>query len=165
MSRWEIRTVPLDFTGRSPQRLSALEERPRHGRRQPAQGREASVVEQLGAAFGQGFDFLSTQQPREPPPQLTVEPIENPPHAVVFLLAQRLAQPPPEHGPQLVLHMEGEPVVYPVAVPAGHGEDVGACAVGVVDEHVEHRHAAQRRRVPVGQDEPPPVPVLTLLNV
>ena len=61
--------------------------------------------------------------------------------------------------------MEREPVVHPVTVTAGHGEDVGALAVGVVDEHVEDRHAAQRRRVLVGQDQPIPVLVLTLLNV
>ena len=70
--------------------------------------------------------------------------------AVALLLAQRLAQPSPQHGPQLVLHVEREPVVHPVPVTAGHGEDVGALAVGVVDDHVEHRHAAQRRRVLVG---------------
>lgn len=63
----------------------------------------------------------------------------------------------------LVRHMEGEPVVHPVAVPAGHGDDANALAVGVVDEHIEHRHAAQRRRVPVGQDKA--LPVLTLLTV
>lgn len=59
--------------------------------------------------------------------------------------------------------MEGQPVVHAVPVTAGHGEDVGAVAVGVVDDHVEHRHPAQRRRVLVGQDEA--LPVLALLNV
>lgn len=38
--------------------------------------------------------------------------------------------------------MEGQPVVHPVMVPAGHGKDMGALAVGVAEDHVEHRHAA-----------------------
>ena len=54
-------------------------------------------------------------------------------------------------------------MLHAVTVPAGHGEDVGAVAVGVVDDHVEHRHTTQRRRVLVGQDEA--LPVLTLLTV
>ncbi|MCV7595972.1 hypothetical protein M3B39_011400 [Micrococcus luteus] len=56
-------------------------------------------------------------------------------------------------------------MVHAVAGPAWHGEDVGALAVGVVDCHVEHRHVAQHSRVLAGQDQPIPVPVLTLLNV
>ena len=106
---------------------------------------------------------LGIQQLRQPPPQLTVEPVENPADAVGLLLAQRLAEPSPQHRAQLVRHMKRQPVVHPVTVPAGHGGDVGALAVGVVDDHVEHCHLAQRRRVLVGQDEPPPV--LALLNV
>ncbi|MGW9717818.1 hypothetical protein [Micrococcus aloeverae] len=35
----------------------------------------------------------------------------------------------------------------------------------VVDDHVEHCHAAQPRRVLVGQDQPIPALVLTLFTV
>ena len=114
-------------------------------------------------AFGQGFDFLGTQQLRQPPPQFTIKPRAYLADAVALLLAQRLTDPSPWDCALLVVHMEREPVVHPVAVPTGHGEDVRALAVGVVHDHVEHRHAAQRRRVLVGQDQP--IPVLVLLNV
>ena len=95
--------------------------------------------------------------------QLTVEPRDYRADVVALLGNQRLTQPPPQHHAQLALQKEREPVVHPVAVPDVHGDDVGALAVGVVDDHVEHRHAAQRRRVLVGQDEA--LPVLTLLTV
>ena len=146
-----------------PRGLFTSKQRPGHGRPQPARGREDPVVEQPGTASGEGADLLGTQQLRQPPSQLAVEPLENPGDAVALLLAQRLAQPSTHHGAQLVVHMEGEPVVHAVSVRAGHGEDVGPLAVGVVDDDVEHRHPAQRRRVTVGQDEA--LPVLTLLNV
>ena len=141
----------------------ALEDWPGHGRRQPARGRETPVVEQLGTAFGQGLDFLGTQQLSQPPPQLTAEPLENPADAVALLSTQRVAQPSPQHGALLVVHMERESEVHAVVLTARHGEDVGALVVGVVHDHVEHRHAAQRRRVLVGQDQP--IPVLAFLTV
>ena len=153
------------FPARLVQGTTASAQRPKHGWRQPAGGSEDPVVEQAGATLGKGFDFLGTQQLRQPPPQLTVEPVENPDDAVPLLLAQRLAQPSSQRRAQLALHMEGQPVVHAVAVPAGHGEDEGNLAVGAVDDHVEHRHAAQRRHVSVGQDQPIPVLVLTLLTV
>ncbi|MFL0425132.1 hypothetical protein ACH0AC_05085 [Micrococcus luteus] len=89
--------------------------------------------------------------------------LENPADAVALFLAQRLAQPAPQHGALLAVHMEREPVVHAVPVVAAHRGNVGALAVGDVDDHVAHRHAAQRRRVLVGQDQP--IPVLVLLTV
>lgn len=139
----------------------AAKTRPASGR----SGREPSGVEQLGTAFGKGFGFLGTQQSRQLAPQLTIEPLENPADAVALLGTQLLTDLSPQCGAPLVLHMEGLTVVHAVPVPAGHGEDVGALAVGVVDKHVEHRHAAQRKRVLVGQDQPISVLVLALLNV
>ena len=140
-------------------------QRPGHGRRQPARGGEDPVVEQPGAVLGEGRDLRGAQQPGELTPRLAVEPVEDPGDAVALLLGQLLGQPSPQDHAQLALHMEGQTVVHAVAVTIGHGEDVGALAVSIVDEHVEHRHPAQRRRVPVGQDEPSPLPVLALLTV
>ncbi len=49
--------------------------------------------------------------------------------------------------------VEGEAVVDAEAVAVRHGEHVEALAVGVVDEHVEDRHAAQRRGVLVDEGD------------
>ena len=62
-----------------------------------------------------------------------------------------LPGPAPEHGAQLVLAVEADPVVDAVAVTAGHRQHVTALAVGVVRDQVEDRHPAQGRGVLVHQ--------------
>ncbi len=60
------------------------------------------------------------------------------------LRRERLAGPLPQHGAQLVLDVEADPVVDAVDVAAGDRQQVAALAVGVVDHRVEHRDPAQR---------------------
>ena len=68
---------------------------------------------------------------------------------------ERLADPPPEHRAQLVLDVEGQPVVDAEPVAVGHGEHVPALAVRVVHDDVEHGHPPERRRVLVHQGHRP----------
>ena len=93
-------------------------------------------------------------------PQLA---LENPADVVALLGISASRSHPQKTVRFLSSTWNVEPVLHAVAVTAGRGEDVGALAVGVVDDHVEHRHPAQPRRVLVGQDEA--LPVLVLLNV
>ena len=65
--------------------------------------------------------------------------------------ASRSPGPAPEHGAQLVLAVEADPVVDAVAVAAGHRQHVAALAVGVVGDDVEDGHPSQRRGVLVDQ--------------
>ena len=94
--------------------------------------------------------------------ELAVQLVGDAADASQLLGGQGLAQPAPQDGAQLVVVVEGEAVIDAVAVPALHGQDVVALAVGVVDDHVEHRHAPQRGRVLMDQDDLLTILVLAL---
>ena len=67
------------------------------------------------------------------------------------LVVDGLARPSPQHGAQLVLDVQAHAVVDAVDMAVDRGQDVAALAVGVVDQHVEHRHPAQPDVVGVHQ--------------
>ena len=84
-------------------------------------------------------------------PSVAAQRVEHPLDAGQLLLGERLARPAPQHGAQLVLDVEGDPVVDAVAVPVRHRQHVAALAVGVVDHDVEDRHPPQGVGVLVDQ--------------
>lgn len=122
------------------------------------------AVEQLGTAFGKDSDLLGTEQLHQ------LRPSSPPSPAPTRLMPSRFSSVSfsPSHPHRTTVRnlpaiWNVETVLYAVEVAAGHGEDVGTLAIGVVDDHVEHRHAAQRRRALVAQDQT--IPVLAFLTV
>ena len=101
------------------------------------------------AATSRGVTRSASRSPRSP-----VASSRTPLDRLELRGGQGLAHPAPEHGAQLVLHVEGDAVVDAVAVTVGHGQHVPALAVGVVDEDVEDGHPAHRRAVLVHQRHP-----------
>src|SRR5690606_5647642 len=101
---------------RSSQRRPS-EQRPWHRRHVAARGGEAPVGPQTVAPLGERSELLGAEQVLKPPSELAVQLVEDTGDALQLLSIQRLAQPPPQDGAQLVLVMEGEPVVHAEAVP------------------------------------------------
>ena len=72
---------------------------------------------------------------------------------------QLAAAPLPQHGAELVLLAEADPVVAAVQPAVADRQQVADLAVGVVDHRVEHRHVAQRlviRSCGTARPGPPP---------
>ena len=112
--------------------------------------------------LGSGARVASTSvgrraAPRAAPPARRASASSTRSTPAISSSVQRLAGPAPQDRAQLVLDVEGHPVVDAVAVAVGHRQHVPALAVGVVDHDVEDRHPAQRVGVLVDQRDRPVV--------
>ena len=118
------------------------EHRPRHRGHHPVRDGEVGGLHQVLAASGAHVDLGVAEETGELAVQFgaggqgVLQLIDR----GEFGVLQRLADPPPQHGAQPVVGVEGQPVVHTVTVAGCHGQDVPTLAVGVVDDDVEDSH-------------------------
>ena len=103
------------------------------------------------AAAQERLDLGVVQQTAEGGAEVCGHGVTDPCHTLPLLVGEQLARPAPEHGAQLRLGVERDPVVDGPPVTVDGLEDVAALAVGVVEDDVEHGDASQSGRVLVHQ--------------
>ncbi len=110
--------------------------------------------EQTGHAAGERLDLGGGNQRRQHGGQLTAggQQWSEESQALHFALGEGLTGPTPQDRAQLVLGVQGDPVID--AVEASQvPESVRAFAVGVVEDDIEHREGAHVGGILVGDNE------------